>query len=213
MQGNKLYVGNLAYSITNEQLEELFSQYGTVASVNIITDRDTGRAKGFGFVEMSSSEEAGKAQAPPRPSKILDRATVSASPRTAPVRPKAQALRQRIPKPTHCANGSAKPTHCANGSVKPTHCANGSVKPTHCANGSAKPTHCANGSVKPTHCANGSVKPTHCANGSAKPTHCANGSAKPTHCAAWAHAAGNPFALGFPARRIRRWAPGTGGTT
>jgi len=62
MQGSKLYVGNLSYSITEEQLQELFSKYGAVASVNIITDRDTGRGKGFGFIEMSSPEEAEKAQ-------------------------------------------------------------------------------------------------------------------------------------------------------
>jgi len=52
MQGSKLYVGNLSYSVTNEQLEELFANQGTVNSVNII------EGKGFGFVEMSSSEEA-----------------------------------------------------------------------------------------------------------------------------------------------------------
>ncbi len=52
MQGSKLYVGNLSYSVTNEQLEELFANQGTVNSVNII------EGKGFGFVEMSSAEEA-----------------------------------------------------------------------------------------------------------------------------------------------------------
>ena len=56
MQGSKLYVGNLAYSVTSEELTELFANYGTVNSVNLIGD------KGFGFVEMSSSEEAEKAQ-------------------------------------------------------------------------------------------------------------------------------------------------------
>lgn len=56
MQGSKLYVGNLTYSVTNEQLQELFSQYGTVSSVNII------QGKGFGFVEMSSQAEAEKAK-------------------------------------------------------------------------------------------------------------------------------------------------------
>ena len=54
----KLYVGNLPYSMTDADLQDLFSQHGTVQSVQIIIDRDTGRSKGFGFVEMSSGEEA-----------------------------------------------------------------------------------------------------------------------------------------------------------
>ncbi len=54
----KLYVGNLAYSVTGSDLERLFSQHGDVQSAQIITDRDTGRSKGFGFVEMSSDSEA-----------------------------------------------------------------------------------------------------------------------------------------------------------
>ncbi len=56
MQGSKLYVGNLNYSVTNEQLEELFSGHGEVKSVNVIEGR------GFGFVEMASSEEAESAK-------------------------------------------------------------------------------------------------------------------------------------------------------
>jgi cold-inducible RNA-binding protein len=52
----KLYVGNLSYSTTEEQVRELFSQAGEVDSVALITDRDTGRAKGFGFVEMNTEE-------------------------------------------------------------------------------------------------------------------------------------------------------------
>ena len=52
----KLYVGNLAYSTTEEQIRELFSQVGEVDSVALITDRETGRAKGFGFVEMNTEE-------------------------------------------------------------------------------------------------------------------------------------------------------------
>ncbi len=56
--GKKLYVGNLAYSVTDSRLEELFSQYGTVVSAQVIMDRETNRSKGFGFVEMSSDEEA-----------------------------------------------------------------------------------------------------------------------------------------------------------
>lgn len=53
----KLYVGNLAFQTTSEDLQELFSQAGTVQSANIIEDRDTGRSRGFGFVEMASKEE------------------------------------------------------------------------------------------------------------------------------------------------------------
>lgn len=56
--GNKLYVGNLPFSATNEGLSEAFSECGNVQSARIITDRDTGRSKGFGFVEMSTAEEA-----------------------------------------------------------------------------------------------------------------------------------------------------------
>ncbi len=54
----KLYVGNLSYNINDEALQELFSQAGTVQSAIIITDRMSGRSKGFGFVEMSTPEEA-----------------------------------------------------------------------------------------------------------------------------------------------------------
>ena len=59
--GRKLYVGNLPHSATEQTLRETFSQCGTVDSVTMITDRDTGRSKGFGFVEMSSDSEAQKA--------------------------------------------------------------------------------------------------------------------------------------------------------
>ncbi len=58
---NKLYVGGLSYSTTNEVLEKLFEDVGEVLSVQIIMDRDTGRSKGFGFVEMSSVQEATEA--------------------------------------------------------------------------------------------------------------------------------------------------------
>lgn len=56
--GKKLYVGNLSYNTGKEELERLFSQFGTVVSVQVIMDRETGRSKGFGFVEMGSDEEA-----------------------------------------------------------------------------------------------------------------------------------------------------------
>lgn len=58
--GKKLYVGNLSYSVSSEGLAELFSGYGNVESARLITDRDTGRSKGFGFVEMSTDDEAKK---------------------------------------------------------------------------------------------------------------------------------------------------------
>ncbi|CAN5389787.1 hypothetical protein BH10ACI1_BH10ACI1_00100 [soil metagenome] len=54
----KLYVGNLSFSLTSDDLQDYFSQAGTVESAKVIEDRDTGRSRGFGFVEMSSSEEA-----------------------------------------------------------------------------------------------------------------------------------------------------------
>ena len=56
--GRKLYVGNLSYNVDSSQLEQLFGQHGQVVSAQVINDRDTGRSKGFGFVEMSSDEEA-----------------------------------------------------------------------------------------------------------------------------------------------------------
>jgi cold-inducible RNA-binding protein len=55
---NKLYVGNLPFSSTEDSIKELFSEAGTVTSATIIVDRDTNRSKGFGFIEMSSAEEA-----------------------------------------------------------------------------------------------------------------------------------------------------------
>ncbi|MGO9453192.1 MAG: RNA recognition motif domain-containing protein [Candidatus Binataceae bacterium] len=58
---SKLYVGNLAYSVSNSDLEELFSQVGTVQSATVITDKFSGQSKGFGFVEMGSEDEAAKA--------------------------------------------------------------------------------------------------------------------------------------------------------
>jgi RNA recognition motif-containing protein len=57
----KLYVGNLAFQTTSEDLQELFSQAGTVESASVIEDRETGRSRGFGFVEMASNEEGQKA--------------------------------------------------------------------------------------------------------------------------------------------------------
>ena len=56
--GNKLYVGNLAYSVRDEDLSQAFAQFGTVSSAKVMMDRDTGRSKGFGFVEMGSDAEA-----------------------------------------------------------------------------------------------------------------------------------------------------------
>jgi len=59
--GTKLYVGSLPYSTTEQQLNELFAQYGSVQSAKVITDRYTGQSRGFGFVEMATGEEAQKA--------------------------------------------------------------------------------------------------------------------------------------------------------
>ena len=57
----KLYVGNLSYATTDQELQDLFAQHGTVQSANVVTDRYTGRSRGFGFVEMGSGEEAQQA--------------------------------------------------------------------------------------------------------------------------------------------------------
>ena len=57
----KMYVGNLSYSVTEDELRDLFTQAGTVTSVVVIKDRDTGQSKGFGFIEMSSQSEVEKA--------------------------------------------------------------------------------------------------------------------------------------------------------
>jgi RNA recognition motif-containing protein len=59
--GKKLYVGNLTYEIGNTELEQLFASFGTVQSAQVVMDRDTGRSKGFGFVEMASEAEANAA--------------------------------------------------------------------------------------------------------------------------------------------------------
>jgi RNA recognition motif-containing protein len=57
----KIYVGNLSYSVTDEELGKIFSEFGEVASVNIIEDHESGRSKGFGFVEMPNQKEAEEA--------------------------------------------------------------------------------------------------------------------------------------------------------
>jgi RNA recognition motif-containing protein len=59
--GKKLYVGNLSYNVDNAQLEEMFSKFGQVRSAEVIQDRDTGRSKGFGFVEMGDDNAAREA--------------------------------------------------------------------------------------------------------------------------------------------------------
>ena len=56
--GNKLYVGNLAYGVRDEELNAAFSEFGAVQSAKVMMDRETGRSKGFGFVEMASAAEA-----------------------------------------------------------------------------------------------------------------------------------------------------------
>ncbi len=59
--GKKLYVGNLAYSVTSETLEQMFLEFGAVTSAQVIQDRETGRSKGFGFVEMQTDDAAQQA--------------------------------------------------------------------------------------------------------------------------------------------------------
>jgi len=56
--GKKLYCGNLSYSVTSSDLDQMFAEFGTVNSAEVVMDRDTGRSKGFGFVEMNSDAEA-----------------------------------------------------------------------------------------------------------------------------------------------------------
>jgi len=56
--GKRLYVGNLSYSMSDADLQQLFAEYGAVESARVITDRQTGRSRGFGFVEMTNNEEA-----------------------------------------------------------------------------------------------------------------------------------------------------------
>ena len=59
--GKKIFVGNLSFDTTSKDLETLFAEHGTCESATVVTDRDTGRSRGFGFVEMSSASEADKA--------------------------------------------------------------------------------------------------------------------------------------------------------
>ncbi len=79
----KLFVGGLPFETSNEELEKIFSEVGKVESANIVTDRMTGRSRGFGFVEMSTDEEAAKAIEKLNVSKIGDReiAVAEARPR------------------------------------------------------------------------------------------------------------------------------------
>lgn len=72
----KLYVGNLDYNVTSEQLKELFAPAGSVVEAVVITDRNSGRSKGFGFVEMSNEEEAKKAIETLNGKKVQDREIV-----------------------------------------------------------------------------------------------------------------------------------------
>jgi cold-inducible RNA-binding protein len=70
---NKLYVGNLPFSTSKDDLTKLFSEHGTVQDVHLVTDRDTGRSRGFAFVEMSDNSEAQKAIDALNGSKMGDR--------------------------------------------------------------------------------------------------------------------------------------------
>jgi RNA recognition motif-containing protein len=71
-----IYVGNMNFALTNEDLFNLFSQYGVVSSAKIISDRETGRSKGFGFVEMENAEEGQKAIASLNESEVMGRKLV-----------------------------------------------------------------------------------------------------------------------------------------
>jgi len=74
--GTRLYVGNLPYSVTDEALEQLFASVGTVTSATVVKDRDTGRPRGFGFVEMSTEEQAQEAIAKVNGQTLDDRTLV-----------------------------------------------------------------------------------------------------------------------------------------
>jgi RNA recognition motif-containing protein len=74
--GKKLYVGSISFNATEESLKDLFSSIGEVESVKVITDRDTGRSKGFGFIEMSSEEDAKKAIEQLNGTKFMERALI-----------------------------------------------------------------------------------------------------------------------------------------
>ena len=74
--GKKLYVGSIPFNATEESLRDLFKSIGEVESVKIITDADTGRSKGFGFVEMSSAEDAKKAIDQLNGTKFMERALI-----------------------------------------------------------------------------------------------------------------------------------------
>jgi RNA recognition motif-containing protein len=86
--GKKLYVGNLPYSVTDADLNQLFASVGTVASATVIMDRMAGRSKGFGFVEMTTDEEASKALAELNGRKIGERAIVVSEARPQEDRPR-----------------------------------------------------------------------------------------------------------------------------
>jgi RNA recognition motif-containing protein len=76
MDKNKLYVGNLPWSLTNDSLRELFAQYGEITDAVVITDRMSGRSKGFGFVTFASEEDAGRAAQEMHQKEIEGRAIV-----------------------------------------------------------------------------------------------------------------------------------------
>ena len=86
--GPKLYVGNISFSAAEEKLKELFSRHGSVVSVRIITDKLTGRSKGFGFVEMGSGAEAERAVAALNGTEFEGRAIVVSEARPQPSGPR-----------------------------------------------------------------------------------------------------------------------------
>ncbi|MGH7829619.1 MAG: RNA recognition motif domain-containing protein [Candidatus Binatia bacterium] len=92
--GAKLYVGNLSYSVGEEKLQELFARHGSVSSVRVITDKFSGRSKGFGFVEMASDEEAERATAALNGAEFEGRAIVVSEARPQQPRPSGGGARQ-----------------------------------------------------------------------------------------------------------------------
>lgn len=95
--GRKIFVGNLAFSTTSQELEALFGAIGTCESASVVTDRSTGRSRGFGFVEMSSADEAHRAMAELNGRDVQGRAiTVSEAKGTS--RPAPAGDRPRLPR-------------------------------------------------------------------------------------------------------------------
>ena len=103
--GKKLFVGGLPFATTSEELEKLFADAGTVESANVITDRMTGRSRGFGFVELSSDEEAKTAIEKLNGNKVGDRAIIvsEAKPHAERPGPRSTGKQPQVPQQAECA--------------------------------------------------------------------------------------------------------------